>query len=415
VIVGAGFGGLSAARAFKRAPVRLTVIDRRNHHLFQPLLYQVATAGLSAGNIAYPIRAIVRNQAHTRVFLADAVSLDPQHHKVVLADGEETYDYLILATGASHSYFGHSDWEPHAPGLKSVEDALEIRRRILLAFEMAEREPDRERRRALLTFVVVGGGPTGVELAGAIAEIAYMVMVQDFRAINPKESRIMLIEAGGRILPYMPESLSSSAEASLRRLGVEVSKGEAVTSISPGMVTIGARTIQAGTVLWAAGVEPSRLARSLGVPLDSVGRVKVQPDLSIPGHPDVFVIGDLAALADGRGMLLPGLAAVAVQQGRHAARNILRRSRGGPTEPFHYVDLGTMATIGRAAAVANFGFIKLSGFLAWVLWIFVHIFLLIGFRNRLAVLFEWAWAYLSMERSARIITGRWRARGTEGH
>ena len=415
VIVGAGFGGLNAARAFKRAPVRLTVIDRRNHHLFQPLLYQVATAGLSPGDIAYPIRAILRNQEHTRVFLADAVGLDLPHRKVVLADGEEPYDYLVLATGASHSYFGHSDWEPYAPGLKSVEDALEIRRRILLAFEMAEREPDRERRHALLTFVVVGGGPTGVELVGAIAEIAYMVMVQDFRAINPQESCIMLIEAGGRILPYMPESLSRSAEASLRRLGVEVLKGEAVASISPGTVTVGARTIRAGTVLWAAGVQPSRLARSLGVPLDQVGRVKVEPDLSIPGHPEVFVIGDLAAMADSRGELLPGLAAVAVQQGRHAARNILRRGRGLPTEPFRYLDLGTMATIGRAAAVANFGFIKLSGLLAWILWIFVHIFLLIGFRNRLAVLFEWAWAYLSMERSARIITSQWRARGTEGH
>lgn len=414
VIVGAGFGGLNAARCLKRAPVRVTVFDRRNYHLFQPLLYQVATAALSPGDIGYPIRTILRKQPRTHVYLADVVGIDTQQHKVILADGEERYDYLILATGASHSYFGHPEWEPHAPGLKSVEDALEIRRRILLTFETAEREPDHDRRVALLTFVIVGGGPTGVELAGDIAEIAYKVMMEDFRAINPGESRIILIEAGPRILPFLPESLSLKAEASLRRLGVEVLKGSAVTGISSGTVTLGMRTIRAGTVLWAAGVEPSRLARSLNVPLDQVGRVKVQPDLSIPGHPEVFVIGDLAAFVGPKGKLLPGLAPVAVQQGRHVARNIMRLSKGASTQPFRYVDLGTLATIGRAAAVADFGIIKLSGFIGWVLWIFVHIFLLIGFRNRLAVLFEWAWAYLSFQRSARLIIGEWKTRGPSG-
>jgi len=407
VIVGAGFGGLRAARALKHADVRITVIDRRNYHLFQPLLYEVATAGLSPNDIAYPIRAVLRRQKNTRVFLAEVVAIDTKRRKVILQDGEVEYDYLILATGAGHSYFGHPEWETYAPGLKSIEDALEIRRRILLAFEMAERETDEERRRALLTFVIIGGGPTGVELAGAIAEIAYTVMVQDFRSIRPQDARIILVEAGTRILPFMPESLSLKAERALKRLGVEIVKNSPVTSVHQGMVMAGTQTIQAGTVLWAAGVEPSPVARSLGVPLDDVGRVPVNPDLSIPGHPEVFVIGDLAAFVDETGKLLPGLAAVAVQQGRHVARNILRMCNGLPSEPFHYVDLGTMATIGRAAAVVNFNWIMLSGFLAWVIWIFVHILLLIGFRNRFVVLFDWAWSYLSFQRSARLITGGW--------
>jgi NADH:ubiquinone reductase (H+-translocating) len=405
VIVGAGFGGLRAARALKRGDVRITVIDHRNYHLFQPLLYQVATAGLSPNDIAYPIRAVLRRQKNTRVFLAEVVAIDTKRRKVILQDGEVEYDYLILATGARHSYFGHPQWEAYAPGLKSIEDALEIRRRILLAFEMAERETDEERRRALLTFVVIGGGPTGVELAGAIAEIAYTVMVQDFRSIRPQDARIILVEAGTRILPFMPESLSLKADAALKRLGVEIVKDSPVTSVYQGMVMAGTQTIRAGTVLWAAGVEPSPLARSLGVPIDDVGRVLVNPDLSIPSHPEVFVIGDLAAFVDETGKLLPGLAAVAVQEGRHAARNILRMCNGLPSEPFHYVDLGTMATIGRAAAVVNFNWVMLSGFVAWVVWIFVHILLLIGFRNRLVVLFDWAWSYLSFQRSARLITG----------
>ncbi len=407
VIVGAGFGGLRAARALKHADVRITVIDRRNYHLFQPLLYEVATAGLSPNDIAYPIRAVLRRQKNSRVFLAEVVAIDTKRRKVVLQDGEVEYDYLILATGACHSYFGHPEWEAYAPGLKTIEDALEIRRRILLAFEMAERETDEERRRALLTYVIIGGGPTGVELAGAIAEIAYTVMVQDFRSIRPQDARIILVEAGPRILPFMPESLSLKAEAALKRLGVEIVKNSPVTSVRQGMVMAGTQTIHAGTVLWAAGVEPSPLARSLGVPLDDVGRVPVNPDLSIPGHPEVFVIGDLAAFVDETGKPLPGLAAVAVQQGRQVARNILRMCNGLPSEPFHYVDLGTMATIGRAAAVVNFNWITLSGFVAWVIWIFVHILLLIGFRNRFVVLFDWAWSYLSFQRSARLITGGW--------
>jgi len=407
VIVGAGFGGLRAARALKHADVRITVIDRRNYHLFQPLLYEVATAGLSPNDIAYPIRAVLRRQKNSRVFLAEVVAIDTKRRKVVLQDGEVEYDYLILATGAGHSYFGHPEWEAYAPGLKTIEDALEIRRRILLAFEMAERETDEERRRALLTYVIIGGGPTGVELAGAIAEIAYTVMVQDFRSIRPQDARIILVEAGPRILPFMPESLSLKAEGALKRLGVEIVKDSPVTSVRQGMVMAGTQTIHAGTVLWAAGVEPSPLARSLGVPLDDVGRVPVNPDLSIPGHPEVFVIGDLSAFVDETGKPLPGLAAVAVQQGRQVARNILRMCNGLPSEPFHYVDLGTMATIGRAAAVVNFNWITLSGFVAWVIWIFVHILLLIGFRNRFVVLFDWAWSYLSFQRSARLITGGW--------
>ncbi len=325
--------------------------------------------------------------------------------KVVLQDGEIGYDYLILATGACHSYFGHPEWEAYAPGLKGVEDALEIRRRILLAFEKAERETDEARRRALLTFVIVGGGPTGVELAGAIGEIACKVMVGDFRAINPQEARIILIEAGPRILPSFPEDLSAKAEASLRKLCVDVRKNLPVTAIQPAAVVVGEERIPAATVLWAAGVAASPLARSLGVPLDRAGRVLVEADLSIPGHPEVFVIGDLAAFVHQASGPLPGLAPVAIQQGRHAAQNILRRCRGLSSKPFHYVDKGTLATIGRAAAVANFGAVKLSGFLAWIAWIFVHIFFLIGFRNRFIVLFEWAWAYVTLQRSARLITG----------
>jgi NADH dehydrogenase len=406
VIVGAGFGGLYAARALKRADVRVTVIDRRNHHLFQPLLYQVATASLSPSDIAYPIRSVLRRQKNTRVFLAEAASVDVQDRRVILTDGEIVYDYLILGTGAGHSYFGHPEWEAWAPGLKSVEDALEIRRRILVAFERAERETDPARRRAMLTFVIVGGGPTGVELAGAIAEIACKVLAQDFRLINPREARIILVEAGPRVLPSFPEDLSAKAEESLTRLCVEVRKNSLVRAIRPGVVVIGDQPIPAATVLWAAGVSASPLARSLGVKLDRTGRVLVEPDLSIPGHPEVFVIGDLAACFDQAGRPLPGLAPVAVQQGRHAASTILVRCRGLPSAPFRYVDRGTLATIGRAAAVANFGAVKVSGFPAWLLWTFIHIFFLIGFRNRFIVLFEWAWAYFTWQRSARLITGR---------
>jgi NADH dehydrogenase len=402
LIVGAGFGGLYAAKALAGAPVRVTVIDRKNHHLFQPLLYQVATAALSPGDIAHPIRAILNRQRNVRVLLAEATGVDLATKKVILSDGEIPYDYLVLSTGVRHAYFGHKEWEKDAPGLKSLEDALEMRRRILLAFEKAERETNEARRRALLTFVVIGGGPTGVELAGAIAEIARQVMVRDFRAINPREARVILVEAGPRILPSYPEDLSAKAEASLMKLGAEVWKGTPVTRIEGDRVQIGEKLIEAGTTLWAAGVEASPLARSLGVPLDRAGRVLVNPDLTLPGHPEVFVIGDLAALKGKDGRFLPGVCPVAIQQGRYVARRI---RRGGGSEPFEYHDRGSLATIGRAAAVADFGWIKISGFFAWAAWLFIHIFFLIGFRNRFLVLFQWAWAYFTYQRSARLITG----------
>ena len=405
IVVGAGFGGLYAARALRHSTVRITVIDRHNYHLFQPLLYQVATAGLSPSDIAYPIRSVLRRQKNTRVFLAEAIAVDMEARRVILQDGEIEYDYLILATGASHSYFGHPGWEVYAPGLKSVDDAIEIRRRILYAFERAERETDPARRQALLSFVIVGAGPTGVELAGAVGEITCKVMVRDFRNIDPRDSHIILVEAGPRVLPAFPEDLSAKTERSLKALCVDVRKNSSVTSIQPGMVMIGNEKIPAATMLWAAGVEASPLLHLLGVPLDRAGRVLVEPDLSIPGHPEVFVIGDLAAFVDQTGKPLPGLAPVAIQQGRHAAKNIRRLCKGLSAKPFRYVDRGTLATIGRAAAVADFGAVKLSGFLAWIAWIFVHIFFLIGFRNRFIVLFEWAWAYATLQRSARLITG----------
>ena len=405
VIVGAGFGGLYAARTLKDAPVDVTIIDRRNHHLFQPLLYQVATAGLSPGDIAFPIRVVLRDQENARVLLAEAVAVDVNARKVMLRDGEVPYDFLIVATGASHHYFGHAEWERRAPGLNSLEDALEIRRRILLAFEKAERETDPARRRALLTFVIVGGGPTGVELSGAIAEIAFKVMARDFRSINPRDARILLIEAGPRLLPAFNEELSAKAEASLKRVGVEVRTNSPITSIEGGRVRIGDQELEAATVLWAAGVKASSPVNSLGVPLDRSGRVLVEPDLTVPGHPEVFVIGDVAAFTHQTGKALPGVAQVAIQQGRHAARNVARACQGQSRKRFHYVDFGSLATIGRAAAVADFGFVRFSGFMAWVTWLVIHIFWLIGFRNRFVVLFEWAWAYFTFERAARLITG----------
>ena len=405
VILGAGFGGLYAARELKDAPVRITVIDRRNHHLFQPLLYQVATAGLSPGDIAYPIRSVLRHQKNTDVLLAEAVAIDTERQCVQLRDGDLSYDYLIVATGATHSYFGHDDWEEYAPGLKTLEDALEIRRRILLAYERAEREPDPVRREMLLTFVIVGGGPTGVELAGAIAEIARKVLVEDFRVIDPRESRIVLVEAGPRILAAYPEDLSQKAANALYKMGVEMRTHTAVTAIGEEMAHLGDESLPAGTIIWAAGVAASPLAQSLRVPLDRAGRVTVESDLSLPGHSNVFVIGDLALFTHQAGKPLPGVAPVALQQGRHAAHNILRRERGEATVPFHYLDKGSLATIGRARAVAQIGKIKLSGFVAWVLWLLVHILYLIGFRNRFIVMAQWTWGYLSMQKAARLITG----------
>jgi NADH dehydrogenase len=405
VIIGAGFGGLNAARALKKAPVRLIVIDRQNHHLFQPLLYQVATAALNPSDIASPIRRILRNQQNTEVLLAEATAIDLARKRVVLAVGEVPYDHLIVATGVTHSYFGHNDWEPFAPGLKSIEDALEIRRRVLYAFEAAEREADPARRRAWLTFVIVGAGPTGVELAGALSEIARHTLARDFRHINPAEAQVILLEGTARVLPVYTEDLSEAARRQLVHLGVEVHTGKMVTAIDPEGVNLGPDRIEARTVLWAAGVAASPLARSLGVPLDRAGRVQVEPDLSLPGHPEVVVIGDLASLTqDGRP--IPGVAPAAIQQGNHAARNIVRSLRGQPRQPFRYLDKGSLATIGRAAAVADLNLIKLSGWIAWLAWLFIHIFFLIGFRNRFIVLFQWAWSYVTYDRGARLITGR---------
>ncbi len=415
VIVGAGFGGLAAARRLRHAPVRVTLLDRRNHHVFQPLLYQVATGGLSPGEIAYPIRAVVRRQKNTQVLLAEVTGVDLAHRRLKLADGELEFDYLILAAGARHSYFGHPEWEALAPGLKDVEDALEVRRRILLAFERAERETDPERRRAELTFAIVGGGPTGVELAGAIADIARRVLVEDFRAIDPRETRVLLLEGGPRLLPAFPERLSAKAEASLRELGVEVRTGALVTGMTTDQVEVGGTPIAARTILWAAGVLASRLGQSLGVPLDAAGRVAVTPELTLAGHPNVYVIGDLAISEDVTGRRMPGLAPVAMQQGQWAAANLVRGLRGQPPRGFRYVDKGNLATIGRARAVADIRGFQLWGLPAWLVWIVVHILYLIGFRNRMLVALEWAWDYLSFQQAARLITGRirWTERGGE--
>jgi len=407
VVVGAGFGGLEAVRGLSDAPVRLTVIDRRNHYLFQPLLYQVATAALSPADIAYPIRSILRRQKNADVILAEVRSVDPEKRVLVLADGSSLgYDTLVVAAGARHAYFGHEAWEARAPGLKSLEDALEIRRRILLAFEEADRASDPARRRALLTFAIVGGGPTGVELAGAIAEISRHVLVDDFRHVDPREARIVLVEAGPRILPSYSEASSTNARDELVRLGAEVRTGAPVTAVDEAGIAIGTgERIDAATVLWAAGVAASPVGGFLGVALDRNGRVMVEPDLTVPGRPEIFVIGDLALFTHQGGRPLPGVSPVAMQQGRHVARSIRRRLAGDAAERFHYFDKGSMAVVGRSAAVAEvFGW-KLKGLPAWLAWCFLHIAYLIGFRNRFVVMFEWAWSYVSYQRGARLITG----------
>lgn len=405
VIIGAGFGGLRAARKLAHAPVRVTVIDRKNHHVFQPLLYQVATAGLSPGEIAAPIRWIVRGQQNIEVLLGEVQDFDLANRIVKLPDLEIPYDYLIVAAGATHGYFGHPEWEPFAPGLKTIEDAIEIRRRVLLAFELAEREAASAEPMLPLNFVIVGGGPTGVELAGTLAEVSHHVLAHEFRAIDPKRARIILLEGGPRILPAYAEDLSRSAEEQLRNLGVEVRTSTMVTKVEPAAVWMGDTRLPAGVILWAAGVATSPLGRKLGAPVDRAGRVLVNPDLSVPGHPEVFVIGDLASFKDKKGNLLPGVAPVALQEGSAAARNIERDVSRQPRDPFHYFDKGSLATIGRNAAVAQFGKLHLSGFIAWLSWLFVHVFFLIGFRNRVIVLFQWAWSYLTYERGARLITG----------
>ena len=409
VIVGAGFGGLLAARTLARYPVQITLVDRQNFHVFQPLLYQVATAGLSPDEIATPIRWIMRSQRSVEVVMSEVRDFDLSRRVVKLEDGEVEYDYLIVAAGASHAYFGHDGWEPFAPGLKTIEEALEIRRRVLLAFELAERQAassdDKDREHAQLNFVVVGGGPTGVELAGTLAEISRQVLANEFRSIDPKRTRIVLLEGGPRVLPAYPEDLSRTAEEQLRHLGVEVQTSALVTQVEPGSVHVGESKLPATVILWAAGVAASPLGKKLGAPVDRAGRVLVNPDLSIPGHPEVFVVGDLAALKDENGKWLPGVAPVAMQGGKATAHNIGNELRGESRKNFHYSNKGSLATIGRAAAVADFGKIHVSGFLAWLSWLFIHIFFLIGFRNRLIVLIQWAWSYLTYERGAWLITG----------
>jgi NADH dehydrogenase len=412
IIIGGGFGGLAAAKALRGAPVRVTLVDRANHHLFQPLLYQVATAALSPADIAAPIRSVLRNQQNTTVLLGEVIGIDLANRAVILAPdpeaGETTndrlaYDFLILAPGAITAYFGHDAWIQDAPGLKNLDDAIEIRRRVFLAFEAAEREQDPATRQQLLTFVVVGGGPTGVELAGALAEIAYEALTREFRSFNPDDATIHLLDAGPRILPTFPEHLSRTAAKHLETLGVKVRTKAAVTGITRDTIPFGDERIDAATVIWAAGVTASPLGRSLGVQLEKGGRVPVERDLTLAAHPEVFVIGDLAALKDQRGNFLPGLAPVATQQGETAAVNILRAMRGEPMAAFRYRDRGNIATIGRNRAVAVIYGIKTSGFIAWAIWVFVHILTLIGYRNRFAVMAQWTYAYFTHRRPARLI------------
>jgi NADH dehydrogenase len=404
VIIGGGFGGLSAAQALRKAPMNVTVVDRHNHHLFQPLLYQVATATLSPGDIASPIRWILRHNRNTRVLLGEIHTIHLNARRVVLEDGSSIdYDYLVVATGTSHTYFGHDEWEPYAPGLKTLEDALAIRRRILLAFEQAERATDPARHQRLLTFVLVGGGPTGVELAGTLAEIARQTRAE-FRNIDTRSTRIVLVEAGPTILASFAPKLRDAARKALLRLRIEIRENARVTGIDADGVVFGSERLDAGTVLWTAGVAASAVTATLGVPRDRAGRVIVEKDLSIPAHPEAFVIGDAAAFLDAAGHPLPGVAQVAMQGGAHAARTILQRIKGQASRPFVYDDRGSMAIVGRGSAIADIRGLRFSGPLAWLAWLFLHIFELIGFRNRLVVMIEWATAYFTRQRSVRLIT-----------
>ena len=414
VIIGGGFGGLSAAIVLKNAPVDVTLIDRSNHHLFQPLLYQVATGSLSPANIASPLRNILKKHGNVRVLLGEAIGLDRANRRVILSDGAVDYDTLMIATGASHQYFGHDEWEEFAPGLKTIEDATDMRRRILLAFEAAERETDPEKLRAWMTFVIVGAGPTGVELAGALGEIANDTLRRDFRHIDPAATRIILVEGTDRALPAYPPKLSAAASRMLERLGVSVRTGSFVTGVSKKSVTVqmGDRSeeIPTRTILWAAGVLASPLGHILeaevGAHLDKAGRVIVAPDMTVPGHPEIFVIGDLANFSHQTGNPLPGVAQPAIQEGRYAGRAIAARLRGEKISSFHYADRGNLATIGRFAAVADLNWLELSGLPAWVIWILIHLANIIEFQNRLLVLVQWAWLYFSYDRSARLITGK---------
>ena len=413
VIVGAGFAGLNAARKLKSVhDVDVTVIDRENHHTFQPLLYQVAMAALSPADIAAPIRSLLSGSRNTRVIQALVKSIDVDGKRVVTDAGDYAYDYLLLACGAQHAYFGHEDWEVNAPGLKTLSQATEIRRRVLEAFEAAERDTDPARRRQHLTFVVVGGGATGVELAGAIGEMSRYTLAKDFRSIDPRQTRIMLVEAGPRILPSFDTRLAARAMRDLEALGVQVWTGARVTDVNASGVVIGTEQIAASTVLWAAGVRAADVGKTLGVPLDAVGRVVVAADLTIPGHPEVFVAGDLARSADEAGNPLPGVAVVAMQQGIYAAQQIANDLKGRPRPPFHYRNLGQLATIGRSRAICEVFGLKLSGWIAWWVWLLVHIYRLSGFRNRIIVLIQWAWSYMTFTRGARLIVGKeWQAYG----
>jgi NADH dehydrogenase len=405
VIVGGGFGGLKAAESLARLPVQITLVDRKNHHTFQPLLYQVATAGISPAEIAAPIRDVLHKHENIEVLLGEVQGFDLQRRIVQVHGFELSYDYLIVAAGATHAYFGHDEWEPFAPGLKTIEDALEMRRRILLAYELAEREAALTGTHRPLNFIVVGAGPTGVELAGTLVEIARKSLAENFRNIDPAKTHVLLLEAGPSILSAYPEDLRRSAVKQLEYLGVEVRTNSPVGDVRLGQVSVGKEVLPAEVVLWAAGVSASPLGRALGVPVDRAGRVFVEPDLSIPGHREVFVIGDLATMKDKHGNLLPGVAPVAMQQGKFIARQIAADLGGDSREAFHYLDKGSLATIGRAAAIAQFGKVHISGFLAWLAWLFIHIMFLVGFRNRILVMIQWAWSYLTYERGARLITG----------
>jgi NADH dehydrogenase len=407
VVIGAGFGGLNAAMGLKKADVDVTVVDRRNYHLFQPLLYQVATAGLSPAQIAIPIRHILRRQKNATVLMDRVDDVDTAARLVITGSRRIPYDYLVVGAGARHAYFGNEQWEEIAPGLKTIGDATEIRARILTAFEKAEISDDAELRSKLLTLVVVGGGPTGVELAGAIVELARKAIVRDFRRIDSTTARVVLVEAGPRLLPAFPEDLSASAKRQLEKLGVEVRLGHAVTQCDEsGVVLADGETIASGCVLWAAGVQASRAAKWLDVEADRAGRVIVAGDLSVPDHPEIFVVGDTALVVGEGGRPVPGVAAAAKQMGKYVARLIRARLAGQTVKPFRYIDYGNLATIGRKAAVADFGWIKLSGFIAWLLWTFAHLWFLVGFRNRIVVFLDWAWAYATYDRGARLITER---------
>jgi NADH dehydrogenase len=405
VIIGGGFGGLNAAKALRKAPVRVTVVDKRNFHLFQPLLYQVATASLSPSDIAYPIRAILRKQANVTVLLDEVAGVDVDRQLVTLGDGELSYDFLIVAAGSQGTWFGHDEWAQHAPGLKTMEEALDIRQRVFSAFESAERELDPARRAALLTFVVVGGGPTGVELAGSLAEISRQTLRHNFRTFDPATARIVLVEGGDVLLHGYPNRLSRAAQRSLERMGVEVLTNSRVTAIDGNRVSLGNMSIETKTVLWGAGVTGQSIGASLGVKLVAGNRVPVMPSLALSDHPNVYVVGDLAAMDDGKGGYLPGVAQVAMQGGKHASKNIVRTLKGGSPKPFHYFDKGTMATIGWNRAVADIGPLHLSGFPAWFIWATIHIVFLIGYRSRLSVMWQWVWAYLTRNRGARLIIG----------